>query len=332
MPFFECAPGVHLHYVVDDYTDPWKNAPCILLQHGNGRSGAFWYSWMPYLSRFYRVVRPDMRGLGKSSADFDLKSEFTLEHCVEDLVTIIDDLGVQSVHVCGESAGDPLLALVLAGLGVSSLSMAPSKVPVVRLAVAQGGPNQVYRVQVLSVASRAFGYAGIALYEALVPGMAGFTSLGGVLAGLDPPPAAGRNRAYDWPSVANAAFATVLRGLFPPGQAAAIDALEARFEASLHGTLPPGVFDRSIRRGQDVGVAVVEWSKGDGGHEGYLHNFPSSYAPPVGAGLWAPTPPGGRTATGMALSPTARYPASMPPWMRRVKCTPRNGNFGSGTG
>ena len=37
--------------------------------------------------------------------------------------------------VCGESAGDPLLALVLAGLGVSSLSMAPSKVPIVRLAL-----------------------------------------------------------------------------------------------------------------------------------------------------------------------------------------------------
>ena len=37
--------------------------------------------------------------------------------------------------VCGESAGDPLLALVLAGLGGSSLSMAPGKVPVVRLAL-----------------------------------------------------------------------------------------------------------------------------------------------------------------------------------------------------
>ncbi|BDZ61874.1 phosphoenolpyruvate-protein phosphotransferase [Demequina sediminis] len=37
--------------------------------------------------------------------------------------------------VCGESAGDPYLALVLAGLGVSSLSMAPSKVPAVRLAL-----------------------------------------------------------------------------------------------------------------------------------------------------------------------------------------------------
>ena len=104
-----------LHYVVDDYTDPWKNAPYILLQHGNGRSGAFWYSWVPYLSRFYRVVRPDMRGLGESSADFDLKSEFTLENCVEDLVTIIDDLGAQSVHVCGESAGG-MVGIALAAL------------------------------------------------------------------------------------------------------------------------------------------------------------------------------------------------------------------------
>ena len=37
--------------------------------------------------------------------------------------------------MCGESAGDPLLALVLVGLGVTSLSMAPGRVPAVRLAL-----------------------------------------------------------------------------------------------------------------------------------------------------------------------------------------------------
>ncbi|MDO5048477.1 MAG: phosphoenolpyruvate--protein phosphotransferase [Actinomycetaceae bacterium] len=36
------------------------------------------------------------------------------------------------VGVCGESASDPLMALVLAGLGVKSLSMAPARVPAVR--------------------------------------------------------------------------------------------------------------------------------------------------------------------------------------------------------
>jgi hypothetical protein len=41
-----------------------------------------------------------------------------------------------------------------------------------------------------------------------------------------------------------------------------------------------------------VATAVLEWAKGDGGREGYLRNFPASYVPPVGPGLWVPTPPG----------------------------------------
>ena len=39
------------------------------------------------------------------------------------------------VGVCGESAADPVMALVLAGLGVTSLSMAPAAVPAVRFAL-----------------------------------------------------------------------------------------------------------------------------------------------------------------------------------------------------
>ena len=140
------------------------------------------------------------------------------------------------------------------------------------------------------VASRALAYAGLTLYEALVPGMDGFRSVGGTLPGLAALPAAGRNRAYDWPTVANAALAAVLRGLFPPAQSAAINALEARFENSLRPGLPLGVFARSVERGREVASAVFEWSKGDGGDEGYLNNFPP-YVPPVGPGLWVPTPP-----------------------------------------
>jgi len=39
------------------------------------------------------------------------------------------------IGVCGEAAADPLLALVLTGLGISSLSMAPTRVPAVRAAL-----------------------------------------------------------------------------------------------------------------------------------------------------------------------------------------------------
>jgi len=41
----------------------------------------------------------------------------------------------KKVGVCGEAGGDPLLALVLVGLGISSLSMAPGKVAAVRAAL-----------------------------------------------------------------------------------------------------------------------------------------------------------------------------------------------------
>ena len=44
-------------------------------------------------------------------------------------------LAGKPIGVCGEAGGDALLALVLAGLGVSSLSMAPSKVSLVRYAL-----------------------------------------------------------------------------------------------------------------------------------------------------------------------------------------------------
>ena len=42
-----------------------------------------------------------------------------------EIVTTAASRSGKPVGVCGEAAADPLLALVLAGLGVSSLSMAP---------------------------------------------------------------------------------------------------------------------------------------------------------------------------------------------------------------
>jgi hypothetical protein len=143
------------------------------------------------------------------------------------------------------------------------------------------------------VASRAFGYAGVALYEALVPGMDGYRTLSGLLAGLPRLPDAGRNTAYEWPAVANAALAAVFRHLFPTApaeQQATVDTLESSFGDRFRPGCPPGVLARSGRRGQEVAAALFEWSKGDGGHEGYLRNFPP-YDAPVGPGYWVPTPP-----------------------------------------
>jgi 3-oxoadipate enol-lactonase len=115
MPFIERPGKPTLHYVVDDYTDPWRNAPYLILQHGNGRSSRFWYSWVPYLARHYKVVRPDARGLGQSSSDFDIASGVTLDELIGDLRAIIGDLGGGPVHYCGESMGG-ILGIVLSAL------------------------------------------------------------------------------------------------------------------------------------------------------------------------------------------------------------------------
>jgi hypothetical protein len=50
MPTLYIPPGLDLHYLVDDYTDPWRTPGTILLLHGNAESGAAWYAWVPRLA------------------------------------------------------------------------------------------------------------------------------------------------------------------------------------------------------------------------------------------------------------------------------------------
>jgi 3-oxoadipate enol-lactonase len=105
MPVLQRDSEPDLYYEIDDYTDPWRNAPYILLQHGFGRSSKFWYRCVPYLARFYRIIRPDLRGFGRSSPEADPPDAFTIDLFIRDLDAILDHIGVESVHYCGESLG-----------------------------------------------------------------------------------------------------------------------------------------------------------------------------------------------------------------------------------
>ena len=108
MPFAQAHDGVQLHYRIHDYTDPWKKAPVLILQHGFGRSSQFWYNLIPYLSRFYRVVCPDLRGLGESSRDFDFETGITVDNYLRDIISIADSLELENFHYAGESLGGML--------------------------------------------------------------------------------------------------------------------------------------------------------------------------------------------------------------------------------
>ena len=66
MPTLRMGSDVELHYYDDDFTFPWQSTPAILLQHGFSRSGRFWYNWVLLLAHEFRVLRPDMRGMGQS--------------------------------------------------------------------------------------------------------------------------------------------------------------------------------------------------------------------------------------------------------------------------
>ena len=105
MPILKRNKAPDLYYEITDYTDPWRNAPYLLLQHGFGRSSKFWYRCVPYLARYYRIIRPDFRGFGQSSPSVDPPEEFTVEACIGDLDAVLDAVGVESVHYCGESLG-----------------------------------------------------------------------------------------------------------------------------------------------------------------------------------------------------------------------------------
>jgi len=113
MPQLKRGADLTLNYTIDDFTDPWHQRPFLVLQHGNGRSSRFWYRWIPYLARSYRIIRPDMRGLGGSTGKLDLETDITLDALVGDLLAIMDHAGAAQVHFCGESMGG-ILGLALA--------------------------------------------------------------------------------------------------------------------------------------------------------------------------------------------------------------------------
>jgi 3-oxoadipate enol-lactonase len=100
MPFLKAPGRPSLHYVIDDYTDPWEKKPWIVLQHGYSRSGVFFAQWVPYLARHYRIIRPDIRGLGQSPLEFDPATGISVDALLGDLNAIFDMIG-EPVHYVG---------------------------------------------------------------------------------------------------------------------------------------------------------------------------------------------------------------------------------------
>ncbi len=105
---FEVEPGVELHYVVDDFTDPWQPAETIVLIHGLAESAEAWRAWVPHLSRHYRLVRLDVRGYGLSTPMAE-DYPWTMERLLEDVAALASHLGLARFHLLGAKSGGSLV-------------------------------------------------------------------------------------------------------------------------------------------------------------------------------------------------------------------------------
>jgi hypothetical protein len=144
------------------------------------------------------------------------------------------------------------------------------------------------------VVARMYGYTGVALYEAIVAGMPGYQSLAGQLNEMPPMPRPSDGAQMNWPAVANSALATVARVLFPQitgGPLREFNLLEGQIHSELSATVSPEVLAQSEAYGRQVAEAVLQWSTGDGGSEGYLRNVDRGFVTTSDTGLWQPTPP-----------------------------------------
>lgn len=100
-------PDMKMHYVVDDFTDPWSKPETILMLHGNAESALAWQAWVPHFARRYRVVRPDRRGFGQSTpmpADFD----WSFDVMIDDHIRLMDSLGIERFHLVSAKWGGTL--------------------------------------------------------------------------------------------------------------------------------------------------------------------------------------------------------------------------------
>jgi PAP2 superfamily len=151
------------------------------------------------------------------------------------------------------------------------------------------------------VVARALGYLGLTLYEAVVPGMPAHRSLAGQLNELSSLPWAQPDEVLHWPTVANAALATMSRMMFPNASAenkGRIDLLERSLPLKLlqdfdPTQVTPEITQRSASFGKLMAMAVMTWARTDGGHEawGPIRRDRANFVPPSGPGRWSVTPP-----------------------------------------
>ncbi|HWW25251.1 MAG TPA: alpha/beta fold hydrolase, partial [Caulobacter sp.] len=90
-----------LYYEV--HGGPAAGRATVILSAGLGGSGAFWKPQMDALLQRFRVVLYDHRGTGRSART--LTEPHSVAAMGEDIVKVMDALGLERAHIVGHAAG-----------------------------------------------------------------------------------------------------------------------------------------------------------------------------------------------------------------------------------
>jgi aminoacrylate hydrolase len=82
---------------------PIAGREVVLLSSGLGGSGAFWGPQMAALTERWPVVLYDHRGTGRSVRE--LPSPYAVQDMADDMIKVMDALGLAKAHVVGHAAG-----------------------------------------------------------------------------------------------------------------------------------------------------------------------------------------------------------------------------------
>lgn len=140
-------------------------------------------------------------------------------------------------------------------------------------------------------ASRAFGYIGLTMYESIVAGFSDYKSMNGQLKDFSSLPSLDLTKEYNWVLSLNAGQSEILKSIYvqtSEENIKKIDSLELVIFNQFQQGIDIETVKRSVTFGKSVAAKIFEWSKTDGGHRGYLHNFDKTMVHPVRPGSWKP--------------------------------------------
>lgn len=103
MPFLD-VDGVRLHYAEAGADQDTAGDPALVLLHAFPLHSEMWAPQLACLSSARRVIAPDLRGFGASTAP-ETPSLTTMDRYADDLAGVLDGLGLDRVVLAGLSLG-----------------------------------------------------------------------------------------------------------------------------------------------------------------------------------------------------------------------------------